>query len=235
MNTKNESPLAILKSCSHKGIRSQEAAEKCSIDGQTYTFPNRNPVTISDNLIKALFILKNHNESQRSLDAYAQDYINTKHQESKGKNPIANPAKVLTAQEYLENCYKSGLDRSNINLLSSAMSEADKLTTASTKAELQAGISRFQAIFITGEQSEHYDVINKNEQADLEAFNKLKDAGFTNIERRGTSLNATIALADAQIGMKALQEIGFNLVSSKNSEDFTSLLVFFNEETPVAI
>ena len=242
MNTQNSSVASILASNKSQVSKTFLLAETHKVEGNTFSFPNCDPVTLSDNILKALFIqkfvaeYKTSTNQQAILDSYANDYLNTLHERSNTTaNPVANPSKVLTAQEYLENCYKNGLDRSNIGLLSTAMAESNKLTTASTKAELQAIIARFQAIFITGEQSEHYETINANEQADLEAFNKLKDAGFTSIERRGTNLNATIALADAQIGMKALQEIGFNLVSSKNSDDFSSLHVFFNEETPAAI
>lgn len=244
MNTLNKSVSTILASNKSEVTKSYLLADTHTVEGNTFSFPNCTPVTLSDNILKALFIqkfvaeYKNSNNQQDVLDAYANDYLNSLHKrsaESAKTNPVSNPAKVLTAQEYLENCYKAGLDRNNISLLVTAMSEANKLTTSSTKAELQAVISRFQAIFITGEQSEHYDIINKNEAADLEAFNKLKAAGFSDIERRGTNLNATISLADAQIGLKELQAIGFNLVSTKNSDDFTSLHVYFNEETPAEI
>ena len=244
MNTQNQSVKAILASNQSQVSKTYLLADSHTVEGNTFNFTGLAPVTLSDNILKALFIqkfvaeYKNSSNKQAILYAYEKDYLNTLHEksaESATTNPLANVAKVLTAQEYLENCYKSGLDRDNIGLLLSAMSEADKLTTASTKAELQAVISRFQAIFITGEQSESYEIINKNEVADLKKWESLKGAGFSKIERRGVNLNAIITLSDAPEGLKVLQSIGYNFTDSKVSEDLTTLDVFFNEDEPATI
>lgn len=244
MNKQNQSVKAILASNQSQVSKTYLLADSHTVDGNTFNFTGLAPVTLSDNILKALFIqkfvaeYKNSSNQQAILYSYEKDYLNTLHEksaESGTTNPLSNVAKVLTAQEYLENCYKAGLDRDNIGLLLSAMSEADRLTTTSTKAELQAVIARFQAIFITGEQSESYEIINKNEAADLKKWEALKDAGFTKIERRGVNINANIALDSAKSGLKVLQDLGYNLTGSNANDDFISLDVFFNEEESATI
>lgn len=242
MNKQNQSVQSILASNQSQVSKTYLLAATHTVDGNTFSFPNLDPVTLSDNILKALFIqkfvaeYKNSNNQQGILNSYANDYLNTLHEKSATTtNPIAPVTKVLTAHEYLENCYKMGLDTSNVGAVTTAMKEADILTTASTKAELQAVIHRFQAIFISGEQSEHHEIINKNEADDLKKWEALKAAGFSKIERRGVNINANITLPESQNGLKILQELGYNLTDTKVSEDFTSLNVFFNEEEAVTI
>ena len=84
-------------------------------------------------------------------------------------------------------------------------------------------------------QEESYKIVLKNELEDAIKFESLVDAGFHKIVRRGVNLQAAITMTDSQLGIAAIQKLGFNITDTKVSEDFSSLEVYFNEDAPAEL
>jgi len=238
-NKHNQNAVSILASNDSGVGETKTLSTQVQFDNNQFSYKDCSPVLLSEAILKALFIknfnaeFKNAPNPQIVLDAYANDYLGTFHERAANKttkkNPVGNPKKVLTALEYRINCIHAGLDTSNTSRIETLLDRVDSVDHKTTKAQLEALLNDFKAVFITEGQEKSYAIIYENEQKDLLKFKGLTDAGFTNIARSATFLAANIELSKASDGLSKLIELGFTLVSNNVDAQTMLMTVQFNE------
>lgn len=231
-NSQNTTPATILLS-NGTGIGKTDSLPAVYgwTNNNTFNAVGYESVTIDDNLLKALFItnlnkeFKNSNNLQAVLNAYSEDYLGTFHasasgKESKKKNPLINPGKVLTSQEYRRNYIKAHLtSASSSNVIIGVIEAKEALTSASTKGDMMKIINSVIDLVETEENRENFDIIAENEAQDAKKFEELTSSGFLAITRlapvKGVShFSASIPAASVGSMQVALLAGNYTLVSS---------------------
>lgn len=157
------------------------------------------------------------------------------HIENKGLTPVAREGRVLTAEEYLTNCYLLNLDKKNLDKLVHVFKLSDAISDKSTKSEILAVLGEFKSIFISDVQAETYEKMQEADRQDAIKFQGLVDAGFENIVRHGAVLTASIDVSKSKEGLATLVSLGFNLVHSTFNSDTMTINVSFDESDIEAI
>jgi len=192
-NSKNTTVASILLS-NNTGVGKTDSLPPIySFTDNELTVKGYNPVELSDNLLKALFINNLHREFktkqdlQPVLDAYSNDFLGTFHASAKDSvsptsNPMKRAGKVLSSADYLVNCVSQKTASRDIAQDVYSILDASSQTD-STKAELQATIAKLRKVFITAEDSKMYTTILDNEEVDRVKFEVLTANGFISITR----------------------------------------------------
>lgn len=143
--------------------------------------------------------------------------------------PTAKPERVLTADEYLENCIKlSTPDLSKFYAKSSAV------TDKNNKAELLAIIHELAEQLVTPAQLSQFESIKLVEAEELKKYAALTEIGFTSINRLSTGLiNTHISMVDfAANALTKLVAAGFQMSGNITPVDGSIFAIQLIEGTP---
>lgn len=193
-NSKNTSVSSILTSNASGVGKTDSLPELYSFDGQSFKAVGYESVTLSDNVIKALFInnlhreFKNHKNLQSVIDAYSADYLGTFHASADSDNkktsqPMARYGKVESAIVYRQNCIKENIRNLDAVLIEDLLDRVLDINSKTGKEAILSIVSSFASFLETSENKRNYKRILDNEVKDAGTFAVLTNAGFTNIVR----------------------------------------------------
>jgi len=221
-NTQNESVEAILESNSTGVGKTNKLPEIYKLGSDNvFQVAGYDPVQLSENIIKAKFIQyfnqenKGVNDLNPYLEALASDFLGTFHAKAANKekpNPMTNPKRVLSAEEYRKNYLRINASHINIDTIEVLLAKVDSITEKSTKQNLADLLADFSELFETAENKHHYMEILAIEEKDKLRFDGLTAAGFRDIKRANNSIVATVSLADAANAGAALLANEFALL-----------------------
>jgi hypothetical protein len=193
---------------------------------------------ISEATQKAELIRLLHNEVKKGNEdnklnlfkAMAAGYLNPFHQKAteggatKEVNPLANPKKVLSAEEYRTNCIKLGLDGKNVEVISALLTEVTNVTEKTTKADLLEIVNNFASVFYTSKQQLTFENMLEKELAEAAKFAGLTEAGFTDIKQSLTLITANITASEADTAFPKLVELGY-IIEGKPQFDASTMKI----------
>ena len=190
MNTKNrnnQSVSEILSSYNRGQGKTDTLTERYDYDSDQFIADGFEPVELSANILKALFVklFDEQGNKARFLEAVSNDYLCPLHMKiassPDAKNPLNPSKKVLSSDEYRKNYIKKNLSQSDLDRLISLLDAAEQ-TTAPDPI-----LSEFRALFETSDEYINYSLIKENEEKDREKLAALESAGMTDIRRIGES------------------------------------------------
>lgn len=246
-NTNNTSVAAILKSNTSGVGKTTHLPELYTFEDNLLTVAGLGEFNLSDNIIRAKLVHLLHTEFKggaeaaklKTLQAMELDYLGSFHRTSNesaangGAKSKANPISrkvVLTAEEYRENCIKSGLTLESLATVKELL--ATTVSGVSTKADLLELVESFKAVFLSQEQLSTYTVIAGKEAEDITRFAGLTEAGFTDIVRGAESITAYIPFDKVGEAVPQLATLGF-LLGSSEADMIKMLIAVSFKELPV--
>jgi len=204
-NPNNSTPAEILLSYDSGQGKTARLPEIYEWQDDTLHVAGYNPVNLTLNFLKAIFV-KNFNaeykgvaDLQPILDAYSAEYLGVLHARSANstkKTPVSNPKKVISSDEYRQNNMRQNASTINFNELVDLINDARDVHSDTDKQRLLSIINDFICLFETNDNYSSYSSILANEEADKKRFESLIAAGFTDIMRDGDKIIATISVSD---------------------------------------
>lgn len=236
-NSKNQNATSILTSNNSGVGKTDHLPSTYSFIDNTLSVTGYNDVTLSDAILKALFInnlhreFKNKSDLQPVLDAYSNDFLGTFHANSKAdtvSNPVGRIGKVVSSENYLLNCMNSKVTSKDTAIQLKEL--LDKSSSSSTKAELLGVISNIHELFVSKEDMKSFTTIVANEKKDAVAFQSLTNNGFLDIVRMDNGNFTATINPDSMGTMNAtLVENAYALESTSFNADKGMLEVVFSE------
>lgn len=244
-NPKNQTVKSILAS-DVKGMgNASHLAGSHSFDGNTFTMPEQESITLSDTILKALFIRNLHKDYKTSshasiaklLTAYSNDYLTTVHAStgaSPTDNPMAPSGKVLSAEQYQLGYIRAGFTTDNSHIIQGILSDVRGITDKTSKGELAKTLASLAGVFESAENYENYSIILANEVRDAAKLAELTALGLNDISRlksdsEKSSFSGRVALADASILVQALPNAGYTILSSETDMTTFELVLSIEE------
>ena len=244
-NPKNQSTKAILSS-DIKGMgNAAHLAESHTFEGNTFSMPEQDSITLSDNVLKALFIRNLHKDYKTSsqasiaklLAAYSNDYLTTVHAStgsSPTDNPLAPTGKVISAEQYQLGYIRAGFTTDNSHTIQGILSDFRAINDKTSKGELTKMLASFAVIFESAENYENYAIIAANEARDAEKLEELTSLGLINISRLKSdsgksAFSGRVALADASTLVQSLPKAGYTILSSETDMATFELVISIEE------
>jgi hypothetical protein len=220
MKTANMSVQQILASNNNGQGKTNTISESSNIQGDVITF-NNTDYTVRPELqaAKLLQYFSRENNPAEVLETLSAGYLGKLHQKTmenggETKQPSEQVKRLLTADEYKNNCLK--LAQINPVKLYAELSEfSDK----STKADLLAFVTSLKESLVTPEQFETYKAMTEKE----ESLNSLKPLGFSDFRKFIGSGN--VELIKASISLD-----NWKLAKSELESKFTFICAIASEK-----
>jgi hypothetical protein len=229
MKTANMTVQQILASNNNGQGKTNLIAESSNIIGEVITFGGKD-YTVRQELqsAKLLQYFSRETNPAEVLETLAAGYLGKLHQKTlesgEDKKPAEQVKRLLTADEYLNNCLKLAVI-DPVKLYADLTKYNDK----STKAELLTFVETLRDSIVTPEQHETFLVMLDKE----ENLNALKDLGFKDFRKfvgstGAETIKAAISLDDWKISKAKLEE-GFKfLVAIPSKKDEFEIPVEFD-------
>lgn len=195
MKTQNMSVQQILASNNNGQGKTNTIAETSNVVGDIITFGGKD-YTVRQELqsAKLLQYFSRENNPAEVLETLQAGYLGKLHQKTlengDDKKPSEQVKRLLTADEYLNNCLKLATIEP-VKLYD----ELTKFSDKSTKAELLEFIINFRNSMVTVEQNEVYVTMVEKE----ESINALKPLGFSDFRKFIGSNNAELIKASISL------------------------------------
>ena len=201
-----DSCFSVLSSYNLGGGNTAELAKQFDFvsDGTLVNVLTNERYNIELSVLQAIAIHSLH-KSDANLRYASYGYLGKKHYDavnrtdktSATKNPLKKVGKILSSHDYAENCVsinKLTADKEIVlTALRSMASIIEGIENKKVKSELLVPFNAIFAQFLTQENTVEVAIIVENEAKDLELFNALSSAGFTNLSRNtDDTFNASI-------------------------------------------
>jgi len=231
MNTNNQSVSAILASYNRGQGKTDTLPERYDYDGDQFIADGFEPVELSNNILRALFVklFDEQANKERFLDAVSNDYLCPLHQKiaekpvpSATKNPVRCTGKVISSGDYRKNAIKKRLDEINIDELLRLID----LSYSTTDSE--GLLDRIVNMFETPETRQTYLGILNNEEKDKAKLAALESAGMTDIRRVNKSKLSGIIKNLTQAGpvLAVFDSLGLSFESMTPTESGEQIICF---------
>jgi len=220
-NTNNKSAAAILKSNSVGVGKTSHLPELYKLEADNvFHVAGHEPVTLSENLIRAKFVHWFHNEYKNAdkdkiLAAFAGDFLTPFHmrQAEKGEQTQVKNS-VISSLDYRKNYIRHNINSITFEQVTELLAESEKADKL-TKTELLDLVLKFSNLFEKEEEKETYIIKLEKEEDEKRKFVKLEEAGFSDIKSISEFLfSANVPLANATQIAGVLEQSNFVLISS---------------------
>lgn len=229
MKTANMTVKEILASNNNGQGKTNTISETSNIVGDIITFGGKD-YTVRQELqsAKLLQYFSRETNAAEVLETLQAGYLGKLHQKTmengEEKKPAEQVKRLLTADEYLNNCLKLAVI-DPVKLYADLARFNDK----SSKADLLSFVETLRDSLVTPDQHETFLVMNQKE----ESLNALKELGFSDFRKfvgsnGGETIKAAITLEDWKTSKAKLEESFKFLVAIPSKKDEFEIPVEFD-------